>query len=94
MAHAMALPANSPLTLAPSNRPLVSTFDVFDTLIARRCIEPLRIFEIVAELSGLANFFTARRIAEAQVPEPRTLDKIYVALAKILDLDEPAANRL
>ncbi|MDP9837768.1 hypothetical protein J2T09_002525 [Neorhizobium huautlense] len=76
----------------PSNdtdaRPLVRTFDVFDTLIARRCIEPSTIFVMVEKRSGLKGFSKARRQAELNViKDTHDLDLIYAELAKLLDTD-------
>lgn len=69
-------------------RPLVRTFDVFDTLIARRCIEPAGIFAIIEERSGLKGFAAARRKAEANVlAGPHDLDVIYAELATLLGVE-------
>ena len=68
--------------------PSVRTFDVFDTLIARRCIEPLKVFEIVAKRADLPAFAAARKQAEAKVAQhPYNLDMIYDELAAALQLD-------
>ncbi|TRL43004.1 hypothetical protein [Rhizobium straminoryzae] len=69
-------------------RPLVRTFDVFDTLIARRCIEPSGVFAIIEERSGLKGFAAARRKAEAHVLDrPHDLDVIYAELARLLGVE-------
>lgn len=76
-------------------RQRIRTFDVFDTLIARRCIEPTRIHAIMSELTGIAHFAQARAHAEARVTgQPYTLDDIYVQLADILALDPARAFAL
>jgi hypothetical protein len=80
---------------AAANRPSVNTFDVFDTLIARRCIEPSRIFEMVAHEAKIENFVAARIAAEQAVAgEPYDLDAIYAALMTLLNLDSAKAAEL
>jgi hypothetical protein len=62
--------------------PQVASFDVFDTLIARRCLEPWRVFEMVAERAGLPDFAEQRRQAEARViTRAYVFDDIYDELA-------------
>ncbi len=39
---------------AGADRPLVDSFDVFDTLIARRCVDPLLVFAAVEAATGIA----------------------------------------
>ncbi len=73
------------VAVAPSSiaaeRPRANSFDVFDTLIARRCLEPWRIFERVGAKLGAANFVFHRKQAEAKVAiKPYTLDDIYAEL--------------
>lgn len=59
------------------------TFDIFDTLIARRCIDPALVFEIVERKVGRPGFARARRQAEKVVSErDYTLDDIYAELAR------------
>ncbi|NLR99743.1 hypothetical protein HGP17_23225 [Rhizobium sp. P38BS-XIX] len=68
--------------------PSVRTFDVFDTLIARRCVEPSRVFEIVAKRANLPAFAAARKAAEAKIAQyPYNLDMIYDELKIALQLD-------
>lgn len=78
------------------NRPRVRSFDVFDTLIARRCIEPLRVFELVEERAGVPGFARARREAELSVLRlgPFDLDTIYAALPGFLAVPETELARL
>jgi hypothetical protein len=74
---------DAPLFDAPDVRPRLSTFDVFDTLIARRCFEPWRVFEKVGELAGIADFVEERRQAEGRVIEQKyVFDDIYDELAR------------
>jgi hypothetical protein len=71
------------------DRRSVATFDVFDTLIARRCIEPRAIFEMIAAQAKIENFAAARIEAEARVAgQPHDLDTIYATLGTILPLDK------
>jgi len=82
---------------APSldSRPKVNTFDVFDTLIARRCIEPFRIFEMIAAHAKIETFVSARRLAEANVAHaPYDLDIIYANLMTILGIRADEAAEL
>jgi len=80
---------------AAAPRPRVKTFDVFDTLIARRCVEAKRVFEIVETRSGLAGFAAHRVAAEAEVAHaPYTFETIYAALAARLGLDPEATRSL
>ncbi|ENN87273.1 hypothetical protein RHSP_25404 [Rhizobium freirei PRF 81] len=75
--------------------PSVRTFDVFDTLIARRCVEPAHVFEIVGKHAGLSSFAVARKQAEAKVAQhPYNLDMIYDELAVALHLDPLQASAL
>ncbi|WP_377298443.1 hypothetical protein [Rhizobium sp. SGZ-381] len=85
-----AAPSAGPVEAAApaETRPLVRTFDVFDTLIARRCIEPAGIFALIEERSGLKGFAAARRKAEANVlAGPHDLDVIYAELANLLSVE-------
>ena len=68
--------------------PSVRTFDVFDTLIARRCIEPFKVFEIIGKRLDLPTFAAARKEAEAKIARyPYNLDMIYDQLTVALQLD-------
>ncbi len=66
-------------------RPLVNSFDVFDTLIARRCFEPLRIHEQVERATGVAGFALMRRAAEVSIGSRAynyNIDDIYDELER------------
>lgn len=70
-----------------AGRRTIQTYDVFDTLIARRCIEPHAIFTIVEERSGVQGYAAARITAERVVYQRRyTLRDIYVEMQKHLTL--------
>ena len=76
-------------------RPAVNTFDVFDTLIARRCIDPVGVFHAIAERSGLGNFVAARLAAERAVAHgPYDLATIYATLAEMFGLSGETAAEL
>jgi hypothetical protein len=68
-------------------RPERQAFDLFDTLITRRCVEPTAIFQLVETKSGVADFSRLRRAAERDLwtQGEYTLDDIYAALARVTD---------
>ena len=65
---------------------MLRTWDIFDTLIARRCIFPQAVFRIVEQISKIGGFAQVRIIAE-RVASSRgqncTLDLIYDELQRI-----------
>lgn len=76
-------------------RQTIHTYDIFDTLIARRCIEPHEIFVIVEERSGVPGYASARITAERVVYQRRyTLHDIYVELQKHLPLSKTELDML
>jgi len=82
-------------TEAAAARASVNSFDVFDTLIARRCIEPFRIFDQVGAKTNRPDFTAQRRRAEASLAHgPHTIDDIYRELARNLGLSEEEAAAL
>ena len=71
------------------------SFDIFDTLIARRCIEPHGVFRAVENRSGLADFFNQRIEAERRLCDTNyTLDDIYSQLKLIAGVDDARAAGL
>jgi len=73
----------SVLMPASAYRRNVRSFDIFDTLIARNCIEPHRIFERVERATGQSGFAADRIGAEQRVSgRSYNLDDIYDELAK------------
>jgi len=62
--------------------PAIFTFDLFDTLVARRCKNPLTIFHIIEAKSGIAGFAHQRREVELGLfrAGDYTFDDIYMAL--------------
>jgi hypothetical protein len=61
----------------------VRSFDVFDTLIARRVKSPTDIFDIVEKTFPFENFSSVRKESERQSPVPVTLHSIYTHFQKI-----------
>ena len=43
---------------------MLKTWDIFDTLIARRCISPQNIFQIVEQAGKVHGFVQSRLLAE------------------------------
>jgi hypothetical protein len=80
---------------AALSRPAVDSFDVFDTLIARRCVDPHLVFATLEASNGIDGFAGLRRAAEQAVTGPAmTLDTIYTELGRRLGLDTDAAAAL
>ena len=52
---------------SPDQRPLVFSFDLFDTLVARRCYEPAEVFRIVERRSGIRDFAILRQAVERKL---------------------------
>ena len=60
------------------------TFDIFDTLIARRCVTPEAIFQIVEKEMGLTGFTRVRRQAEKAISRGEyTLNDIYAEVVRM-----------
>lgn len=71
------------------------SFDLFDTLLARRCVHAHAIFESVEHASGRAGFAPARLAAEAELfSGDYALDDIYRRLADSLGMSPQEAERL
>ena len=71
-----------------ADRPAVNSFDVFDTLIARRCVAAEQVFHKLEIQHGLPGFAAARRAAEIAVSGPDlTLGAIYRELASRIAID-------
>jgi FkbM family methyltransferase len=66
------------------NRRTIRSFDIFDTLIARKCIEPHLVFERVERVTQNTGFAADRLNAERRIAHrPYTLDDIYNELVEI-----------
>jgi hypothetical protein len=80
---------------AREDRPVVRSFDVFDTLIARRCVEPERVRDLVAERAEFPDFPALRHQAEVNVTgAPYDLDDIYAELGRLTALSAVELNQL
>lgn len=66
----------------------MNTFDIFDTLIARKCVAPQTIFALVEQQIGIADF-AARRIEAEQMLCGRdySIHDIYERVAQLLGLE-------
>jgi hypothetical protein len=61
------------------NKPDANSWDMFDTLLGRKCYFPQGIFDIVAVKTDINNFARFRK--EAEQSTHSTYDAIYVELA-------------
>jgi hypothetical protein len=70
----------------PGMVPRIASFDLFDTLVARRCHEPTAIFQAVERKSGVADFAHLRHTFEMRLFGKTLygLDDVYAALASEL----------
>ena len=70
------------------------SFDIFDTLIARKCIWPQAIFSLVEQRIGSPGFATLRIRAEAELQgTEHTLDDIYRRMISNGGMDVEFAER-
>lgn len=73
------------------------TWDVFDTLIARRCIEPRRVFQIIEDITKIRDFLKIRKVAEQNILSRKkicTLDLIYDEFQRITQAPKIICDRL
>ncbi len=77
-------------------RTTVNSFDMFDTLIARRCVSPLALLAEVGVTCGLRDFVAARLAAEQRCAceGPYDISAIYRKLAAIGYCDDAQARSL
>jgi len=68
----------------------VNSWDVFDTLIGRRCFYPDEIFRIIEKQSGINNFYSIRKHCECITLS--NYDDIYIKMLDILGVD--TSNKL
>ena len=65
----------------------INSFDIFDTLLARRCIEAKNVFVELEELSGVKGIAAAREMAERDILDTEyDLDDIYDKLPNFINL--------
>ncbi len=74
----------------------IRSFDIFDTIIGRRCGTPLRMFEEVERATGFLNFTQARIAAEqaACMRETYNLSDIYDEFARQQGVSKITRDRL
>ena len=72
--------------------PHVNSFDIFDTLVARRVINPEDIFSIIEEKFPFPNFKHYRTIAQKY--SNHTIDDIYIKFKEIYMIDDSLAELL
>lgn len=76
---------------------MLRSWDIFDTLIARKSIFPQNVFKIVENISKINGFANVRTAAEQfLIKEGKNfnLDDIYKTMIKISNVSEELANRL
>ncbi len=82
----------------PASRQSILTFDIFDTLIARRFIGPASIFKLLERKYKIIGFAQKRIEAEVLVRKLSPIDfslmDIYVKLAELIPLDAFDLNNL
>lgn len=73
----------------------VNSFDIFDTLIARRCISPKEIFAELESESGIQGFSDTRVKAEASLePSEYSIDDIYESVGTLTGIDSDRLESL
>lgn len=75
----------------------MKTWDIFDTLIARRCIYPQTIFSIVSQITNITNFPQIRILAEQNLAGRGVnynLEDIYEEISKICSAPKNLCDEL
>lgn len=76
-------------------RPIVKSFDMFDTLVGRRCVDPHGVFLEMERRSGIPNLASARIAAERSVASASYgLDDIYRSLGSTFGVSDEALESL
>ena len=76
---------------------MIRTWDIFDTLIARRCINPQNVFQIVEQISKVKGFKDVRISAEQDLIKKRlsyNFDDIYDNMSKIAKVPPELIEKL
>ena len=76
---------------------MLKTWDIFDTLIARRCIASVNVFKIMEQVTKIAGFTNVRLFAERNLinrGENYTLDDIYKEFLNITDATPQLCDNL
>ncbi len=81
---------------ADNGPPAVFSFDLFDTLVARRCYDPISIFHAVEAKSGCTGFARARKELESKLWQAGdyAFDDIYTELAAATNWSEATLRHL
>ena len=74
------------------NVPNVNSFDVFDTLLARKVIQPVDIFNIIERDYPFPNFYNYRCVAQGY--SNGTFDDIYNKFSEIFNIDSETIEKL
>jgi len=85
---------SSRLTQGPH---IIQSFDIFDTLIARKCVHPTNIFLIVEKKSGIEGFAEWRIKSEATLRDLESdykFDQIYDLIQKNLKVNDQVLKTL
>lgn len=80
----------------------VVSFDIFDTLVVRPCVQPVDLFKIVGKRCGFnGNFVYIRRMAEQYARRNKpyyyddiTIHEIYEEFTKLAEVSEERANEI
>jgi hypothetical protein len=77
--------------------PLIQSFDVFDTLVARRSVEPRRVLDRLEARAGLPGLAAARLAADQRLGsrrKPHDLYAIWQEVQRAFGLDDATTRRL
>jgi predicted HAD superfamily hydrolase len=74
------------------NKPVINSFDIFDTLIARKVLRPIEIFEIIEVEFPFPNFFNLRLQAEKN--SNGTFESIYQNFQNLTNLDDNEIEKI
>ena len=74
------------------NKKSVNSFDIFDTLIARKVVYPEKIFELIEDKYSYKNFKNIRMNAEKMANG--TFDDIYIKFQKITKCNNEELNKI
>jgi hypothetical protein len=75
-----------------STLPLVNSFDVFDTLLARKVLNPCDIFSIIEETYPYPNYRKQR--SDAQCSSNGSIDDTYVKFGEMYNVDKETCDKL
>jgi hypothetical protein len=75
----------------------IDTWDLFDTLAGRFLVDPLRVFDLVEEVSGVTGYAQARQQAQRVLDgqrKPYTLHRIYRCMEELFDISPELSGQL